>query len=188
MKSIRVPIHFRLGLVSLVVFTRLADKISLLMLFPILTTTSCFLIVHLYRSSVTNIKHPWHNHTEVTTTFWKWIIALMLRAQTCNKVWKGNSSQRYLSNLGCEPVTLTIVPWIVRTCEQGVFFFCNFRSSLSQMFLKLDVLKNFPIFTKKLLFWSLFLIKLQAWRPVVAASVIWSLLFKNSPNPDATQT
>ena len=33
------------------------------------------------------------------------------------------------------------------------------------MFLKMSVLKNFPIFTGKHLCWSLFLIKLQAWRP-----------------------
>ena len=37
------------------------------------------------------------------------------------------------------------------------------RSSLSQMFFKIDVLKNFANFTRKPLCWSLFVIKLQAW-------------------------
>ena len=38
----------------------------------------------------------------------------------------------------------------------------NYRSSSSQMFFKIGVLKNFAIFTGKHLRWSLFLIKLQA--------------------------
>ena len=36
------------------------------------------------------------------------------------------------------------------------------RSSASQMFFKIGALKNFAIFTGKPLYWSLFLIKLQA--------------------------
>ena len=40
------------------------------------------------------------------------------------------------------------------------------RSSRSQMFLKIGVLKNFVIFTGKHLCWILFLIKLQAFRLV----------------------
>ena len=40
------------------------------------------------------------------------------------------------------------------------------RSSRSQMFFKIGVLKNLAIFTRKHLCWSLFLIKLQAWRPL----------------------
>ena len=39
------------------------------------------------------------------------------------------------------------------------------RSSRSQMFFKIGVLRNFAMFTGKHLCWSLFLIKLQAWRP-----------------------
>ena len=40
---------------------------------------------------------------------------------------------------------------------------CNlYRSSRSQMFFKIGVLKNFAIFAEKHLCWSLFLIKLQA--------------------------
>ena len=43
----------------------------------------------------------------------------------------------------------------------------NNKSSRSQMFFKQGVLINFAIFTRKHhLCWSLFLIKLQAWRPV----------------------
>ena len=39
------------------------------------------------------------------------------------------------------------------------------RSSHLQMFFKIGILKNFAIFPGKHLCWSLFLIKLQAWRP-----------------------
>ena len=39
------------------------------------------------------------------------------------------------------------------------------RSSRSQMFFKIGVLKNFSICARKLLCFSLFFIKLQAWRP-----------------------
>ena len=38
------------------------------------------------------------------------------------------------------------------------------RSTRSQMFFKIGILKNFAIITGKLLYWSLFLIKLQTWR------------------------
>ena len=38
------------------------------------------------------------------------------------------------------------------------------RSSRSQMFFKIGALKTFAIFTAKHLCWSLFLMKLQAWR------------------------
>ena len=38
------------------------------------------------------------------------------------------------------------------------------RSSRSQLFFKIGALKNLAIFTQKHLCWSLFLIKLQAWR------------------------
>ena len=40
-----------------------------------------------------------------------------------------------------------------------------YRSSCLQVVFKIDVLKNFTIFTEKQLCQSLFLIKLQAWRP-----------------------
>ena len=39
------------------------------------------------------------------------------------------------------------------------------RGGPSQMFLKIGVLKNFAIFTGKQLYWSLFLIRLLAFRP-----------------------
>ena len=41
------------------------------------------------------------------------------------------------------------------------------RSSRSQMFFKIGALKNFANFTEKHLCWSLFLIKLQAWRTLI---------------------
>ena len=44
-----------------------------------------------------------------------------------------------------------------------VFWGETSRSSLSQVFFKIDVLKNFASFTGKHQCWSLFLIKLQAW-------------------------
>ena len=44
-------------------------------------------------------------------------------------------------------------------------FCAQHRSSRSQMFFKIAVLKIFAIFTGKHLCWSLFLIKLQPWRP-----------------------
>ena len=40
----------------------------------------------------------------------------------------------------------------------------KYRSSRSRIFFKIDVLKEFPIFTGKYLCWSLFLVKLQGWR------------------------
>ena len=48
------------------------------------------------------------------------------------------------------------------------------RSSGSQMFFKIGVLKSFAMFTGKHMCWSPFLIKLQAWRPAT--------LFKRSTN------
>ena len=41
------------------------------------------------------------------------------------------------------------------------------RSSLSQIFFKIDVLKNFANFKGKHLCWSLFLIKLQVFKPII---------------------
>ena len=43
-----------------------------------------------------------------------------------------------------------------------IFLFSKHRSSRSQMYFKIGVLKNSAILTRKYLCWSLFLIKLQA--------------------------
>ena len=53
------------------------------------------------------------------------------------------------------------------------------RSSRSQMFFKISILKNFPMFTGKHLYWSLFLIKLQAFRffPVNIAELLRTAFF-----------
>ena len=54
------------------------------------------------------------------------------------------------------------------------------KSSLSQMFFKIGVLKNFAIFTGKHLCWTLFLVfnRLQAWRPVTRpATRLWNRRF-----------
>ena len=79
---------------------------------------------------------------------------------------------------------------VLLTC---LVLFHKIRSSRSQMFFKISVLKNFAVFTGKHQLWSLFLIKLQTWRsakrlqhrcfpvniakflrtPPVAASVKW---------------
>ena len=61
-----------------------------------------------------------------------------------------------------------------------VFWGETSRSSLSQMFFKIDVLKNFAKnFIGKLQCWSIFLIKLQAWRP--------AMLLKRDSNTDVFQ-
>ena len=48
----------------------------------------------------------------------------------------------------CKPCVIIIFPW-------------QYRSSRSQNFFKIGVLKNFALFARKHLCWSLFLIKLQ---------------------------
>ena len=60
------------------------------------------------------------------------------------------------------------VPWRSGNCKMKIRSkrVCDMiivRSSRSQMFFRLGVLKNFAIFTEKQLCWSLFLIK--TWRP-----------------------
>ena len=61
------------------------------------------------------------------------------------------------------------------------------RSYCSQMFFKIHVLKNFAVFTEKHLCWSLFLIKLQAFRqfyqketPTQVLSCEYCEIFKSS--------
>ena len=64
-------------------------------------------------------------------------------------------SQGKYTLVRCYPVTSVTTSWI------------NFllpRSSRSHMFFKIGVLKNFAIFKEKHLLWSLFLIKMQAFR------------------------
>ena len=60
---------------------------------------------------------------------------------------------------------------------------CNItkdRSSRCQIFFKLGILKNFAIFTRKHLRWSLFLIKLQAFTLTQVFSCQYCEMFKNS--------
>ena len=56
--------------------------------------------------------------------------------------------------------------------------FAKLRNSLSQMFLKLGVLKSFANFTGKHLCWSrgmsLFLIRLQSWKPTQTPKQVFS--------------
>ena len=49
--------------------------------------------------------------------------------------------------------------------DDNIYLKSIIRSSRSQMFIKIGALKNFANFTGKHLCWSLFLIKLQAFRP-----------------------
>ena len=53
--------------------------------------------------------------------------------------------------------------WVLNT----PLYFEMYRSSRSQMFFEIDVLKIFTIFTEKQMCWSLFLLKLQAFRPEI---------------------
>ena len=70
-----------------------------------------------------------------------------------------------------------------------LFIYVRKRSSSRwQMFFKTGVLKNFAMFTRKHLCWSLFLKKLQDWRPTFSLKKICKILqdfeyckiFKNS--------
>ena len=55
----------------------------------------------------------------------------------------------------------------------AIVFWCEKnRSSHSQMFFKIDIFKNLKNFTGKHQCWSLFLIKLQAWRRLFAKFLI----------------
>ena len=60
----------------------------------------------------------------------------------------------------------------------------DFRSSCSQMFFKIGALKNFAVFTGKHLCWSLFLMKLQAFRGIsvnIAKFLRRASLFHRTP-------
>ena len=69
----------------------------------------------------------------------------------------------YENNLNCIFLTIWNFLWesFVISCDY-VFSVMSCRSSRSQMFLKIDVLKTLASFARKHLPWSLFLIKLQA--------------------------
>ena len=56
------------------------------------------------------------------------------------------------------------------------------------MFYKKTVLRNFTIFKGKHLCWSLFLIKLQAWRPIETFSYEYYEMFKNTVFAEYLQT
>ena len=68
------------------------------------------------------------------------------------------------------------------TCWFWCVKFAGWEAAV-RMFLKIGVFKNFSIFTGKQLCWSVFLIKLQAWRPETlltrdsnTGSFLWILL------------
>ena len=58
-----------------------------------------------------------------------------------------------------------VLPFLFLVLIKGMRRWCEFRSSHRRCSAKKVVLKNFAVFTRKHLYWSLFLIKLQAFRP-----------------------
>ena len=85
--------------------------------------------------------------------------------------WVTNTLQTSLVCVNCLAISMKIAK--LARCDQVIFkisfiyFFSisTFRSSRSQMFFKVGVHKNVANFTEKHLCWSLFVIKLQAFRP-----------------------
>ena len=69
----------------------------------------------------------------------------------------------FSSNIFTEQLRTTTSLWT--TNSRTILLLNKNRSGRSQMFFKIVVLKNFASFTGRHLCWSLFLIKLQAWRP-----------------------
>ena len=58
-----------------------------------------------------------------------------------------------------------VLPFLFLVLIKGMRRWCESRSSHRRCSAKKVVLKNFAVFTRKRLYWSLFLIKLQAFRP-----------------------
>ena len=61
-----------------------------------------------------------------------------------------------------------------------------FRSSRSQMFYKIGVLKNFAKFTRKHLCWSHFLIKLHTCFPIIFVKFSKNIYFPITPQSNNT--
>ena len=122
------------------------------------------------------IYQKWKYYKEEKQDFERFLNFLILKCAVCSYV------ERKAGPLGCH------VPFVLRqNLIPSLFFLVNddlnhtvlnlflfgflflssgfsiFRSSRSQMLLKIDILKNFVNFIGKHLCWSLFLIKLQAW-------------------------
>ena len=100
----------------------------------------------------------------------EFLFLIQLQAEACNFIEKETLGQVFSSEF-CEifkNILFTKPPCFYRTPLADYSVACSsiysFRSSLSQMFLKMGVLKSFAIFTWKYLFWSIFLIKLEAFR------------------------
>ena len=94
--------------------------------------------------------------------------------------------------LGCDKILsvkfmVTALLNVTCFCSWRIWlkFFLKIRGSRSLMFFKIAILKNFAIFTRKHLGWSLFLIKLQSFRcrpetPTQLFSCEYYIIFKNS--------
>ena len=104
-------------------------------------------------------------------------------ASLINEMWAITPINLLKKNLTCTSICKAYFMKISADAKASpVFINSKCRSSRSQMFFKIDVLKNFIIFTGKHLCWSLFLIKLQAFScfPVNNAEFLKAALFWNN--------
>ena len=105
---------------------------------------------------------------------WIWFIPVYwVKISFCNLQHKYHHAKEFIKRLDASgriimlKYYLTNVIWSTgKTMVNSLQSKWKYRSSRSQMFFKIAVLKNFAIFTRKHLRWSLFLIKLQTWMPV----------------------
>ena len=107
-----------------------------------------------------------HNSSETRELFWHWFYSRKCIFQQSGSVIfrilvteTDRPLPRILKLIGCNAH-----PIFAHSSSVPTFLFETVRSSRSQMFFKIGVLKIFSIFTGKHLCWSLFLIKLQALR------------------------
>ena len=105
--------------------------------------------------------------------FWKNTCRHRLLGQTTKQPLRNFELQKPLKYKQLEGWGLTVVAY-KKICVNYKIH-AMWRSSCLQLFFKISVLKNFTILTEKHLWWSLFIIKLQAFRPAT--------LLKRDSNP-----
>ena len=109
--------------------------------------------------------HTFYNYFRGIITVWKpYVLWLLRRYYTLINSLKFAWHQMW--NLATIPLffsTIYLIRKVEEKCKVVVIGFS--RINHSQLFLKIGVLKKFAIFTGKNLSWSLFLIKLQTFRP-----------------------
>ena len=104
-------------------------------------------------------------------------------ASLINETWTTTPINLLKKNLTCTSICKAYFMKIFADAKASlVFINSKCRSSRSQMFFKIGVLKNFIIFTGKHLCWSLFLIKLQAFNcfPVNNAKILKAAFLWNN--------